>query len=439
MIAVVIFTVLSVLLILGKALRISIPFLQRLYLPSSVIGGLLGLAILTACPAALPAGTVSAMRELPGFFINIIFATLFLGVAAPRPGTLATSVFPQFVLAQVVVWGQYAIGIGLCGFLLLPLFGVHPAFGNLLELGFEGGHGTVSGMSQAFLAKDWKDGLDLGYALATIGMVCGIIVGMGLVNWAYRNGHVKTVRPFDERSALERKGIHAPEARPVAGRQTVIADSVDSLAWHVAIVGIAILIGWTIQRLIPLEGFPLFPLCMLGGILLQAVARLLRINLLIDREQMLRISGAALDFLSLSAVSTIKISTVAQNWIPLVILAVAGVLWTAGSVLFLAPRIFKDAWFERGIAEFGQATGVTATGLLLLRTVDPENKTPASAAFAGKQLLHEPAMGFWVALAFALICSFGWFPVFLICLGVLAFWGIVTFLLILRRKKAISL
>ena len=48
--AVVIFAILSVLLVVGKILRVRIPFLQRLYLPSSVIGGLVGLD-LVACAA----------------------------------------------------------------------------------------------------------------------------------------------------------------------------------------------------------------------------------------------------------------------------------------------------------------------------------------------------------------------------------------------------
>ena len=88
----------------------------------------------------------------------------------------------------------------------------------------------------------------------------------------------------------------------------------------------------------------------------------------------------------------------------------------------------------RGIAEFGQATGVTATGLLLLRTVDPENKTVAAASFAGKQLINEPVMGVWVAVALALVFTIGWMPVWIICTAVLLFWLIVAVVLIRRRK-----
>ena len=78
---------------------------------------------------------------------------------------------------------------------------------------------------------------------------------------------------------------------------------------------------------------------------------------------------------------------------------------------------------------------MTATGLLLLRTVDPESKTPASASFAGKQLLHEPAMNMWVALAFALIFTIGWLKVFLICTGVLLAWLVVSFFIMRRNGR----
>ena len=434
--AVVIFVLLSTLLVAGKILRVQLPVLQKLYLPSSVVGGLLGLVLLSSFPDSVPKEMITEMRLLPGFLINVIFATLFLGVAAPKMSNFASAVFSQLTLAQIVVWGQYVVGIGVCGFLLVPAFGVHPAFGNLLELGFEGGHGTVGGMSQAFVAEGWSDGIALGYTVATVGMIVGIVFGMVLVNWAYRRGLVKTVRPFSKRSKAERRGIHERTNRPSAGRQTVAADSVDSLAWHIAIVGLSVLIGWGLWLLVPLKGFPLFPLCMVGGVLLQAGAKLVHVDLLVDRDQMTRISGAALDYLALSAIATIELSVVAANWMPLAIMIVCGVVWTVFAVMFFGPRLFKTAWFERSIAEFGQACGVTATGLLLLRTVDPAGKTPASASFAGKQLLHEPAMNLWVALAFALIFAIGWMKVFLISLAMLVLWIVVAAVLIVRGRRS---
>ena len=450
MIAIEVFVLSCILLVLGKIIRVQIPLLQRLYMPSSVIGGVAGLVFFSVMGDKIDSEIISLMRRLPGFLINIVFATLFLGAAVPEFKKVLKLSFPQLTLAQIIVWGQYVIGIALCGFVLMPLFDVNPAFGNLLELGFAGGHGTVGGMSGTFSASNWEEGIALGYTVATVGMICGIGLGMLLVNWAYKMGYVKTVRPFRKRSRHERLGITEHHDRPSAGRQTVLSDSIDSLAWHVAIVGIAVFIGFCIlQGLKALEislypestnrifnGFPMFPLCMIGGVLLQMFAKITKVDILVDKGQMTRISGAALDFLAVSAVATIQVSVVKDNWIPLTIMCASGLLWTVFCTLWFPKRLFKAYWFERAIAEFGQSTGVTATGLLLLRTVDPENKTDASVSFAGKQLVHEPLMGFWVALAYTLICQLGWTVVLAISTVMLLVWISVAF--IISRKRGVK-
>ena len=184
------------------------------------------------------------------------------------------------------------------------------------------------------------------------------------------------------------------------------------------------------------NGFPLFPLCMIGGVLIQIIAQKTKTATLIDRGQMQRLSGAALDFLVVAAVATIQISVVLNNWLPLLILILAGISWSVFCVMFLAPKILKEAWFERAIAEFGQSTGVTATGLMLLRTVDPENKTVAAASFGYKQLFHEPIMGggIWTALALTLVFTVGWLPIWGFCVVLLLIWLGIG--LLLARKKS---
>lgn len=429
--AVMTFAVLGMLLVAGKILRLRLPVLQRLYLPSSVIGGLLGLGVFSFFPEAVPGDIVSGAAKCPGFLINVIFATLFLGAAVPKIGEALRCAFPQFCLGQIIAWGQYVIGLALAGFVFVKVFGVPAAFGNLLEIGFEGGHGTVGGMAESFVHYGWEKGVQLGYTVATVGMITGIVCGMAMIQWAYSRGIVKEVRTFAERRRHERIGVHLRSRRPSAGVQTVFSDSIDSLAWHLSIVAVSIATGYGVWSLVPMKGFPLFPLCMLGGVVLQSLAKLARFNLLVDRVQMERISGAALDFLVVSAVSTIRLDVVAENWLPLVILCVAGAAWSVFCVLFIAPRLIKRAWFECAIAEFGQATGVTATGLLLLRTVDPENRTPAARNFGYKQLLHEPIMGggLWTAFALTLVYEIGWFKVFVFSVVMLALWAVCGYFL----------
>ena len=437
--AVISFCMLCLLLLAGKILRIRFSFFQRLYLPSSVIGGLLGLIILSLWGERIPEDCHAGWSAIPSFLINIVFASLFLGVNTPNFKTIWKLAAPQFCYGQVVAWGQYIVGIALVLLLLGPVFGVSPAFGALIEVGFEGGHGTVAGLTQSFEELGWPQGVDIGFTVATVGMISGLVIGMGLINLAVDRNWVKNIRSFRDQSRYERFGIHPADRQPSAGKQTVSADSIDTLALHIALIGLAILIGFLIKLLLAylngiapqwlvelkvLESFPLFPLCMIGGLVVQKFFVLAHIDYLIDHELMRRLSGTALDFLVVSAVAVIQLDFVLDYWLPLLFLCLGGILWNVFCILFLAPRIMPDAWFERGIAEFGQSAGVTATGLLLLRTVDPENKTVASEAFGYKQLLHEPIMGggIWTSLAVPLLLTQGSWFVFCISICVVVGW-----------------
>ncbi|MCQ2377946.1 MAG: hypothetical protein MJ016_01895 [Victivallaceae bacterium] len=450
MIAVKVFIVLSLLLVLGKLIRVFVPLLQKLYLPSSIIGGFAGLIFFHFFPDLFPPEIFSAIGKLPGFLINVVFAALFMGAATPKISQVFRIAFPQLCFSQILSWGQYVLGLGITGFFLMKWFDVSPAFGNLLEIGFEGGHGTVGGMSAVFEKFNWEEGIALGYAVATCGIVLAITIGMLLVNWACRKGYVERVVPFSEMDPLRMKGVYRQKEQPSAGKQTVLCDSIDTLAWHCALLGIAIFLGYLMLtgcrqleffllkgvKIQIFSGFPLFPFCMIGGVFIQLFFQKCRIAYLINGEQMTRISGASLDFLIVAALSTIRLETIWRNWLPLLILILAGTALSVCMVIFVAPRLFKTAWFERAIADFGQSLGVTATGLVLLRTVDPENKTEAAAAFGYKQLFHEPFMGggLCTALALTMVFTVGWIPVFWISLGMLTFWGVITAILMVKNR-----
>ena len=452
MVAVQVFCLLSLLLVVGKILRAGVPLLQKLYLPSSVIGGLAGLVVLRFFPGAVDRELVTVASRLPGFLINVIFATLFLGMTTPKVGKMLKLAFPQLCFGQILAWGQYVLGLGITGFVLAPLFGVPPAFGNLLEIGFQGGHGTVGGMTSVFENFDWHDGIALGYTVATAGMIIAVIVGMALINWATRKGYIVCTERKDSTDALHRRGIYRPDEQPAAGRQTVLCDSIDSLGWHCALAGLAIGLGYLILRGLQFgeaycfpgakvklfAGFPLFPLCMAAGLLIQLFARKARVDSLIDRGQMQRIAGASLDFLVVSAVATIRIEVVLQNWLPLTILIVSGTALSILMVILVAPKLFREGWFERAISDFGQSLGVTATGLLLLRTVDPENRSGAAESFGCKQLLHEPFMGGGIctALALTLVFTIGWFKVFIGSLVLLIVWSLLAAVVIVCNRRA---
>lgn len=150
---------------------------------------------------------------------------------------------------------------------------------------------------------------------------------------------------------------------------------------------------------------------------------------LIDPGLMKRIQNAALDFLVVAAIATIRLDVVLAGIVPLLILIAAGILWNVLCLTILARRVFRTAWFERAIAEMEQSMGVTATGLLLLRVVDPDYKTEAADAFACKQILHEPFMGggLWTGMAIPLMATVGLVPVFGIATAALLIWLAIIF------------
>jgi glutamate:Na+ symporter, ESS family len=453
MTAVISFCGLCLLLVIGKFLRVKIRLLQKLYLPSSVIAGIIGLIILSTCKEYIPPDWVAGWSKLPGFLINIVFAGLFLGVQIPGIKKIWGIAGPQLCYGQIVAWGQYLVGIGLVLAILGPLMGVPDQFGVIIPVGFEGGHGTAGGLAQVFTDLGWSEGTDLGLASATVGMVCGIVIGMWLINWAVGKGYVSNIRSFEEQSSHERSGIYPIDEQPAAGRQTVSSDSIDSLALHIALIGIAVLFGYLIkisfrefndympavvQELQILNSFPLFPLCMLGGLFLQFLLNRVKIGHVVNHGQMTRIAGTALDFLVVAAIASIRVEIISENWIPFVSLILAGIIWNVFCVLWLAKRLLpKGSWFEQSIAEMGQSMGVTATGLLLLRTVDPEDKTIAPAAFGYKQLLHEPFMGggLWTSMAIPLVITSGGSTVLIISMTAIVFWLIFWKLFLSKGRK----
>jgi ESS family glutamate:Na+ symporter len=443
------FAGLSLLLVLGKFLRVKIKLLQKLYIPTSVIAGILGLIVIQVSGSSIPAGWTAGWTMLPGFLINIVFAALFLGVTIPSFSTIWKKSAPQLGYGQVVAWGQYFIGLLVVLLFLKPLFKVPDVFGVIVEVGFEGGHGTAAGLKETFETYNWSAGTHYALASATMGVVTAIVVGIILINWAARKGYTQRLKPLNKLAKGEWGGFYAKDQRPVAGRQTVSADSIDSLALHLAIVGIAVLIGFGLKQgllifesLFPylaekkiLQGFPLFPLCMLGGLIVQIVVSRFKRIFPIDHALMQRLSGTALDFLVVAAISTISIDVIAEGLVPFLIIVACGVIWNVFCVVFLARRVLPNFWFERAIAEMGQSMGVTATGLLLLRAVDPESETDAPSAFGYKQLLHEPIMGggFWTSIAVPLVILKGGWLVFIISSCVIVFWLIV--LAILKKRS----
>ena len=458
---------LGILAIVGTMIRVRSRTAQKLFLPVSIIAGFIALILGPQVLGRLGewlgwdalveggifgGGVQEVWGELPGLLISVVFAALFLGTTLPSPKRAVKLLGPQLSLGVTFASGQYVIGILLAVAILVPLFNVSPMFGALIEIGFEGGHGTAAGMAPVMQELGFEDGGDLALAMATVGILSGVIIGVIGVNWAARRGHSKTLDVSANRDPEIARGLYDSE-QPSGGSLTVRTESVDSLTLHIGIIALAVLIGqgllsglqaieqWLWADTIEIFEFvPLFPLAMLGGVIIQLIGDKTGLARLIDRGTMERIQGLALDTLIIAALATLSLDAIADNLWPFIILAVAGILWNVFVLFFLAPRFIQNFWFERAIADFGQSQGVTATGLLLLRMADPHQKSPAYEAFGYKQLVFEPFFGggLVTAASIPLIVQLGPYPL-LIVMAVLLVFAIASGLFYFGKRASFDL
>lgn len=294
--------------------------------------------------------------------------------------------------------------------------------GALIEIGFEGGHGTAAGMAGTFAEFGFPEGQDLALGPATVGVLSGVVLGMALVNWGVRTGKTTQLKEVGTMSVAERAGLVEKANRARAGTVTVHPSSIEPLTLHFGLLSVAVIIGWLLltglrwveQQLWAdhfelLAHVPLFPLAMFGGILVQLAVQTFDKHEVVDRLMVERVQGLCLDVLIIAALGTLSLQVIAANLGPFLLLATAGLLWTVGAFVFLAPRMMPDYWFERGLADFGQSVGVTSTGLILLRVADPDLRTPAYPAFGYKQFAVEPFFGGGLVTAgsIPIIATFG--------------------------------
>jgi len=426
--------VLSIFILVGKALRANVKLLQKLFLPSAIIAGFIALAAGPYGLKLIPDWILSYWRPLPGILINIVFATLFLGVQVPGIKKIWASGGSQLCFGVVTGVGQYFFALLVTTLILIPFFHVHELFACIVEIGFSGGHGTAAGMKYAFKAYDFEAGGDLSLMSATVGIITAVVVGMILINIAIRKDYCACLSEKKGIPSYKKRGLIPKSKRFSIATATVASEAIEPLTFHFAVTAVAITIGWAILEGLKLlhtefNKFPLFPLAMIGGLIVQKISTSLNIDKYYDKNTFDRILGFSLDVLVISAIATIKLDVFLANIWPFIIIMITAITWVAFCATFLAPRMFKKYWFERGITEFGMQTGVTAIGLLLLRVVDPLYKTDTAKAFGFKQMIYEPFLGGGFITAFApmLITNLGLWQSIAISFLIMAIFFLISF------------
>lgn len=420
---------------------VRLPFVRRLFLPSSLAAGLL-LLIFGPQVAGnyfpelqIASEFYSIWATLPKYMIILVFAGLFLGKPFLSLRKMWKLSGPNAAFGQTIAWGQYVIAGLLTLLVLTPFFGAPHIAAALLEISFEGGHGTIAGMTPVFNDLDFETGKQVATGLATASLVTALLTGIILINWGRHKGHLKTgnVIKLARNKVYYHVLLAKVRSKGVKLRKVL---TIKTLFIHIFLLLASVGLGWLMhQSLLLVEAFtwgkdavkffvyvPLFTFAMFGGMLAQYIWH--KLGFKIIREVVEMITTVTLTLLIMAAIGTMSLEFLVNDvWI-FAILYAAGVIWIIFAFFFFGKRMFKRYWFQNSIVSFGQAMGMTATGLLFAQMVDPKNRTNAVDAFGYKQLMFEPLMGGGVvtALSMPLILLLG-LPLFVtICVGVMIFW-----------------
>lgn len=428
------FCIMSVVFFIAKIIRIKFKVMQRMYVPSAFIAGFLCLFFGKQFLGLLPFS--DAIDSYSGILIAVVFATMFLGNKGKCSfKTMLNQAGNSFFVNYFAEVSQFGIFI-LLGVLVLPIFfkGINQAFGLLVPAGFFGGHGSAIAIGTALLESGWDEAVSVGQTFATIGLLCGIVLGVIYINIGTKKKYTKFIDHASEIPDELLSGLVHEDNREPLGHETISSMSLDSLSWHFSLVlvavGSAYLLNFGLKKVLPGISFPVYGLALICSVVLQKLLEMMKLNSYIDKQTITHIGGSATDYLIAFGIASIDIGVVLKYWLPILLLSLLALIWVS-FVLFAVSRSFFDSyWFERGIYVFGMSTGVMATGVILLRIVDPNYKSG---------ILEDFGLA-WIFLSFIDMIIVSLSPVFIVeGYGIL--WGmicIITALISLYLSKHLS-
>jgi len=397
-----VFVFLSCLLLVGVALRAKVELLQKFLFPSCLVGGVLGLVFIHTGVLGIKASDIE-------FFAYHFFNISFISVGLTRdddpvnplsgkqrlkgPTWMALIQGLTFPM-QAIVGGLFVIAFGIVG---LELF---PTFGFLVPLGFNEGPGQALSIGKTWEMVGFTSGATIGLTFAAVGYFIAFFVGVPMVNYGIRKGHATFGSARLSRDFMI--GL-LPEGgqKETAGSLTIHTGNADTLAFHAALVGMVYGITYALVKLLGMVFSPDVATILWGfffffglgiALIVKWLMKLTGTGYLADPGIQRRITGWSVDYLIVATVAAIQLKIVWDYILPISLIAITnGVLTTL--LVFHFGKKLNAFGLERSAAIFGTVTGTVSCGLLLLRIVDPEFKTPVAFEIAVMNIFVLPIVG----------------------------------------------
>ncbi|MCM2368312.1 sodium/glutamate symporter [Proteus terrae] len=347
----------TLVLLIGRKLVKSVPFLERYTIPEPVAGGLLVAVLLLAFKSFMD-WEVSFDLSLKDPLMLAFFATIGLNanLASLKAGGKALFIFVFVVVGLLLV--QNTVGIALA-----KMLGLDPLMGLLAgSITLSGGHGTGAAWGKTFVENyGFMSASEVAMACATFGLVLGGLIGGPVARYLIKNIPTPGLGADDHEmpTAFE---------KPTTGR--MITSMV--LLETIAMIAICLMAGTFLSQLLEGTAFslPTFVCVLFIGVILSNSLSMLGFYRVFDRAVSV-LGNVSLSLFLAMALMSLKLWELASLAIPmLVILGVqAGVM--ALYAIFVTFRVmgknYDAAILAAGHCGFG--LGATPTAIANMQAV----------------------------------------------------------------------
>ena len=379
------------LILLANVLRRKIAFVQASLIPTAVLAGFILLFLRTTGILSID---TDFLEMITYHMIALGFIAMALRVpektteSVPMIGSKSGALIVSTYLVQATV--GLVISIGLAYTVMPDLF---KASGVLLPMAYGQGPGQANNVGTTYEALGMTGGRSFGLSLAAAGYLCACVVGVIYLFIMNRQGKLNHIKDKDYVSGSVTIDTYQDE------NEIPIAESVDKLSVQMALVlllylltylliyGITTLLETISPGLAKTVGTLLWGFNFIIGSMIAAGCRLFLTSLKkikwMNRQYqnnylLSRLSGLAFDFMIVAGIASINIDDLSGLWIPFIMMAVTGGIVTWLYLRFMCKKLYPDYFYEGFLSMFGMLTGTISSGVLLLREIDPELKTPAS-------------------------------------------------------------
>ena len=433
-------------ILLANTMRRKIKLFQKSLLPTAVLAGFVLLILRSVGVLNLNTGFLEALTY-HALALGFIAQSLRIPEKQEDDGNLTGLKSGALIVSTYMVQLVLGLIIALvCAYTIKP--DLFKAAGVLLPMAYGQGPGQANNVGSTYEALGMAGGRSFGLSLAAAGYLCACIVGVVALNVLGRKGR------------LARK----KEKQNVSGSVTTtttfeheneipVAESIDRLSVQAALIGLVYLLTflltagvvWLLETVAPglaskvsslLWGFN-FIIGSMVAMACRGVIGGLRKAKIMNRQYqnnylLSRLSGLCFDLMIAAGIAGIEISDLTGNWIPFLLMAVLGGLATYVYLLWMCKKIYPGYEYEGFLSMYGMLTGTISSGVLLLREIDPEFKTPAS-----NNLILGSSVGIAFGFPLLLLVNFAAESTAnaIITLGIGAVYALVLMLIMFKAKR----